>query len=56
MVAAFVQTVRQGLKANVVAIGHDLDVMIRMMSHTKHLLGLIDLRRNKNARRAVLLV
>jgi hypothetical protein len=51
MIAAFVQAVRQSLQANVVAIGHDLYVMIRMVSHTKHLLCFIEVRRNKYAYR-----
>jgi hypothetical protein len=33
VIAAFVQTVRHRLEANVVAIGHDFDVLIGLVSH-----------------------
>jgi hypothetical protein len=33
VIAALVQAVRHGLQTKVVAIGHDLYVMIRMVSH-----------------------
>ena len=49
VIAAFVQTVRHRLEANVVAIGHDLDVMIRMVSHNSTSFVSFHSRRKKHA-------
>jgi hypothetical protein len=52
VVAAFVQTVRHRLQANVVAIGHDLYVWIRMVSHESTSFGFAETKRKKHAPRA----
>ena len=51
MLAAFVQAVRHSLQADVVAIGHDLEIVIGMMGHNDILLLFPQVfRRKKHAR------
>lgn len=52
VIAAFVQAVRHRLQADVVAIGHDLYVMIRMVSHESTSFVFAETKRKKHAPRA----